>query len=192
MTSTLVLVLCVRGSGGNGGIAQARGLQRGSEGRPGAGDSRLAGNSPSRAGHSSKAGAEPLSSTPAQLTWGLPVSGAGWERRAWRQHRKRGSGRRARCSTEGGTREYVSGRQGVQRSWGAHRATSGPAAPTALPGPGTRPPARPPGDHCAQTHVPGPRAPCDRWRLHQDLVWLFLSGGEKLLLKSQRAARQKP
>lgn len=166
-----------------------RGAQKGGQGP---GISRLAGNSPSRAGHSSKAGAGPLSSTPAQLTQGLPVSGAGWERRAWRQHRKRGSGRRARRSTEGGTREYVSGRQGVQRNWGVHRATSGPAAPTALPGPGTRPPARPPGDHCAQTPVPGPHAPCDRWRLHQDLVWLFLSGGEKLLLKPQHAARQKP
>lgn len=68
--------------------------------------------------------------------------------------------------------------------WPQSRVSS--AAHTAFPGSGTRPPAGPPGGRCTQTRAPGPRATCDRQRLHQDLAWLFLPRGEKLLcMKSQ-------
>lgn len=73
-----------------------------------------------------------------------------------------------------------------------HRAVSVPAAHAALPGSGTRPPAGPPGGRCTQTRAPGPCATCDRQRLHQDLGRLFLRGGEKLLVKSQRPASAPP
>lgn len=105
VTSTLVLVLHVAGSGGNGGTAQARGLQRGSKGRPGAREQQAGRRvTVPWAGHSNKARAPPEGNghlQQAQEAWapGLHPSpadpgvcksvGLAGSADAWRQPRKR-------------------------------------------------------------------------------------------------------